>query len=250
MRGTKICLTLLLGILILVGVCGCMENGKQFETPILEYLQDKYGSEFVMLSSGLEFNGTDGTYIHATCKSESYDETIHVYCYPESKRKGDQLDIGGVAHVVEEDYAEIVFQNELQEKLQALAGEDVFLRCQVSFSNHCISKDEFEAGLKACLENGELYSHVTVYTIAGEAADMTGIRSAIEAFCGGFDAYRQYLYFASTPDDTDMQKIQTHYTEEPNTYDVHLNECEEIARVEFTLLKRGEGVTKRSVERE
>ena len=74
------------------------------------------------------------------------------------------------------------------------------------------------------------------------------MRDIVEEACLQFDAYRQYMYFAISSK-FNQSVIEQHYSNTIDSFDQHLNECEEIDEVFFTLAKRGEGITKRSVEK-
>ena len=226
-----------------------MKNNIKYNSEIIEFLKTKYGCDFTIEKSGVEFNGNDGDYIHAFCKSAEYSDTFSVFCYPESKRNGEKITIDNTEYIVCDEYAEVAFRNSLNEQISQLIGDDFLVRCQVEFSDYFISKSEYEKGMLDCLSNDQILSHITVYVIAPSNIDWNSTISKVETYCENFGAYRQYLYFATTTD-CDMKAIEKDYLKNADTFDSHMLESKKIERIEFSLLKRGEGVTKRSVEKE
>jgi len=225
-----------------------MSNDKNFDSAVLEYLNRKYDAEFKIVKSGMEFNGNDGDYFHAICTSEEYNDEFSVYCYPESEKSGDKITIEEIEYVVLDEYAEVVFQNKILSDIEQLVGKDVFIRCQVEFSDHFISKQEFDTSFETCIGNAELYSHVTVYLVGKTDMDFSKFREQVENYCLNLNPYRGYLYFANATED--LAVVEKHYVNNAEKFDTHINECDEINHVEFSLIKRGEGITKRSIEKE
>ena len=249
MSRLKRLILLLITILIMIGVCGCMSAEQDYKEPIQKYLKEKYGCNFDVKQVTKEFNGLDGSYLRALCQSETQEGIFEVFCYLDEKKSGDKIAIGEDEYVILDDYVDIIFMNELKSKIDAQIGTEAFLKCQVTFSDHFITEDEYKAGIQACFDNVELFSHVTVYVAVKDEANLEIIREKVENICLGYNAYRQYLYFAVAPN-AEAEELLKHYESNEDTFDQHLNECDLIDKVYFSLIKRDEGITKRSVEKE
>lgn len=249
MNRLKQLLLLLITILIILGTCGCMSVEQDYKEPIQNYLKEKYGCNFEVKQVTKEFNGYDGSYIRTVCTSEEYAGNFEVFCYPVEGRIGDKIMLDGGEYVIIDDYADIVFQNQLEEQLKEQIDEDVFVKCQITFSNYCITEPEYKSGMKACLEDQAHSSHVVVYIVTNNEDELERIQKMVETSCLEINAYMQYLYFAIAPS-ADVSDIQQHFEENPELFDQHIKECDQIERVQFTLIKRDEGITKRSVEKE
>lgn len=240
---------LLITILIMIGVCGCMSVEQDYKEPIQNYLKEKYGCNFEIKQVTKEFNGLDGSYLRAICQSDTNDGIFEVFCYLDSKKDGDKIAIGENEYVILDDYADVIFMNQLKVKIEEQIGADAFLQCQVTFSDHFVTEEEYKAGMRACLDNAELYSHVTVYVVVKDETTLEALREKVETVCLSFNAYRQYLYFA-VASSADVTEIQKHFENNEDTFDQHMNECDLINKVYFSLIKRDEGIIKRSVEKE
>lgn len=240
---------LLISILIMIGVCGCMSVTQDYKETIQIYLKEKYGCNFEVMQVAEEFNGHDGSYLRAICRSETNEETFEVFCFLDEKKNGDKITIGEDEYTILDDYVDIIFMNELKAKIEKQIGTEAFLRCQVTFSDHFVTEDEYKAGLQACLDNADLYSHVTVYVVVKDETNLDVLRENIESVCLNYNAYRQYLYFAVAPN-ADIVELQKHFENDEDTFDQHMNECSLIEKVYFSLIRRDEGITKRSVEKE
>lgn len=249
MKAIKLLTFSLLIIFYILGACGCMNFNDKYNSEIIEYLESKYDNSFTIKKSVLEFNGNDGEYIHAICKSDEYSNAFNVYCYQNSDLDGKKITIDDSEYVICDDYAEIVFQNSLNSQILQLLGSNFFVRCQVKFSDYFISSSEYKKGMLYCVSNEDILSHITVYIISSSEIDWGLIENKVESFCEKLSAYRQYLYFATT-NNSDFTSIEKNYLKNINVFDSYILDCEEIKRVEFSLLKRGEGITKRSVEKE
>lgn len=239
----------LITILIMIGVSGCMSVERDINEPIQNYLKEKYDCNFEIEQITKEFNGLEGSYLRAICHSDVDEGAFEVFCYLNSDEKGDKITIDENEYVISDDYADVIFMNQLKAKIEEQIGTDAFLQCQVTFSNHFITKDEYKTGLQACLNNTDLYSHITVYVAVEDESVLDALRKEVETVCLSFNAYRQYLYFAVAPGE-DVSDIQKHFEDNMNIFDQHINECELIDKVYFSLIKRDEGITKRSVEKE
>lgn len=226
-----------------------MNAGQEYKEPIQNYLKEKYGCGFEVKQVTEEFSGLDGSYLRAVCQSETNEGTFEVFCYLDEKKSGDKITIGEKEYVILDDYVDVIFLNELKNQIEDQIGTEAFLKCQVTFSDHFITTDEYESGIQACLENPELYSHVTVYVVVKDETVLDVLREKVESVCLGYNAYRQYLYFAVAPD-AKAEKIEEHFGKNEDTFDQHMNECELVDKVYFSLIRRDEGITKRSVEKE
>lgn len=248
-KSTKILIAAIVMIILATIFIGFWAYNAKNKGLIADYLCEKYGENFTVIKVGNAFNGNDLRHKYAIAKSDAYEEEIYIYCYPNSNRQGDIIYINGKEHVIVDDYAEIAFQNQIQNELEKKINDEVFLECEIAFSNYAINKEEYEKGLKYCLEDESIASHITIYAIARDEKQMNEIRNIVEEYCQEYNAYRQYLYFAIAPS-TDGKTIMKHYKKDSDSFDYHLNDCNEISHVEFSLIKRNEGITKKSVEKE
>lgn len=226
-----------------IGIRSYIEKNKRL---IADYLMEKYDEKFTVIELGNKFDGNDLWYKYAIAKSDVYEEEIFIYCYPNSNRKGEKIYLNEKEHVVVDNYAEIVFQNQIQNELEKKINDEVFLKCKISFSNYSISKEEYKKGMKYCLENENLSSYIRIYAIARDQKQMDSIRNIVEEYCLEYNTHTQYLYFAISPF-TDEKTVMKHYKKESNSFDYHLNNCNGISHLEFTLIKRNQGITKKSV---
>lgn len=249
MKRLKQSLLLLITILIMIGVCGCMSVEQDYKEPIQNYLKEKYGCDFEVQQITKEFNGHDGSYLRAVCQSNTNEGNFEVFCYLDGEKSGNKITIGKNEYVVLDDYVDVIFMNQLKTEIEEQISTDSFLQCQVTFSDHFISEDEYKTGMQVCLNNAELYSHITVYVVVKDESDLEALREKVETTCLSYNAYRQYLYFAVAPN-ASIPEIQKHFENNEETFDQHINECELIDKVYFSLIKRDEGITKRSVEKE
>lgn len=240
---------LLITILIMIGVCGCMNVEQDYKEPIQNYLKEKYGCNFEVKQVTKEFNGLDGSYLRAVCQSDTNEGSFEVFCYLDENKAGDKITIGEDKYVILDDYVDVIFMNQLKSEIKEQIGSEAFLQCQVTFSDHFVTEEEYKAGMQECLNNSELYSHITIYVAVKDESNLETLREKVENICLAYNAYRQYLYFAVAPS-ADVPDIQQHFEGNEDTFDQHLNECDLIDRVYFSLIKRDEGITKRSVEKE
>lgn len=247
-KSVKVLRAVIIMIILATIVIGLWVYNAKNKGLIADYLCEKYGENFTVIKVGNAFNGNDLRHKYAIAKSDAYEEEIYISCYPNSNRQGDKIYINGKEHVIVDDYAEIGFQNQIQNELEKKINDEVFLKCEIAFSNYSINNEEYEKWVKYCLDDESMASHVTIYTIARDEKQMAEIRNIVEEYCLEYNAYRQYLYFAIAPF-TDEKTIIKHYKEYSNIFDRHLNDCNEISHVEFTLIKRNEGITKQSLEK-
>lgn len=252
-RLKRACL-LLITILIVIGVCGCMNEEQDFKTPVLEYLKDKYECNFNVLSVS-HLKGTDGKYVQLVCESSANPgEAFRVECYPaDGEKKGDHIAVGGDECVIFEKYSDIVFAKQMEQELMQVIGGDVFVRCEI-LSNHSqtryygTTKEQFQAGMKACLEQPDVYSYVSVYVVMGADADMDQIQSAVESYALNCNAHSQYLAFAVMPELVD-EVVTQHYEENKNSFVAHMGVCEWVLHLESVELNRAQGIVNRFVEK-
>lgn len=241
-------------ILITMGVCGCMNEDKDFRTPVLEYLKDKYGCDFSVLSEAA-VKGTDGEFIQLFCESaEEPGASFRVECHlADGTKSGDCIQAGGDEYVVYEKYSDIVFARQMEQELKQMLGDEAFVRCSI-LSNHSVTryygttKEQFLAGMKTCLEQPDVYSYVNVYIAAGADADLDRIQSEVEAYALKYNAHAQYLFFAVMPELAE-DVISRHYEENKDSFVAHMGVCEWILQLESVELRRDQGIVNRFVEK-
>ena len=232
-------LCIVLCIIIMFGVSGCMSIGglfgismEEMETELLAYLREKYGEEFVTDKLVKEFNGNDGIYYRMVFTSEKRPDKGVLYCYPGEGRVGVPRTIGGEQFFIQDDYAQIILQTEYAEMLQKELGDDVMVKCQLHVNKHMLTQEEFDAGLKACLENADMYPQMAVFVFADMSRADGELKAAAEAFMGQYNAYRQYLYLAyESP--IFFSIWEKRYYENTNNFENYLKKSE-IERIEFS----------------
>lgn len=254
MRIKKVLLLSLAIVLIMIGACGCMNGEKDYQTPIQDYLKDKYGCEFSVKMVDKSV-GTDGPYVRAVCESADFPgNAFEVECYPgDSGKTGDEITLGEETYFVFDTYSDIVFSRHLEKELEEVIDEDAFVRCTVLMSHgtqypYSLTKEQYAAGMKACLEQPDVYSFVSAYIVVGATADLEKIQSAVEAYALNNDAYSQHLYFAVMPELME-ELVARHYEEHKGSFAAHMGVCELILQMESVELRRGNGVIGRIAEK-
>ena len=247
-------LCIVLCIIIMFGVSGCMGIGDLFgtsmeemETELLAYLQEKYGEEFTTVKLVKEFSGNYGVYYRLVFTSEKRPEKGVLLCYKEGLRRGTPREIGGESWQIWDDYANIILQTEYAELLQKELGDDVLVKCDLH-TNIYIKQEEFDAGLKACLENENLRSRMAVYVFADLSWADGELKAAAEAFMGQYNAYEQYLYIAyETP--IFFSIWENRYYENASDFNNYLKKSD-IERIEFSYFEMDKGLVETKVLKE
>ena len=230
-----------------------MNEEKEFKTPVLEYLKNKYECDFYILSV-FDMKGTDGGYVQLICENAENPGTVfRVECYPADEEKnGDRITVGGDEYVIFEKYSDIVFAKQMEQELMQIVGGKAFIRC-VILSNHSQTRyygttnEQFRAGMKACLEQPDVYTYVSIYVVMGADSDVDQIQSAVEAYALNCNAHSQYVAFAVMPKLMEDVAVQ-HYEENKNSFVAHMGVCEWILRLESVEIKRDQGVVNRFEE--
>ena len=232
-----------------------MSITNDYKTPILDFLKGKYTCDFEIHRTTTRFSGSDGAYIYAVAESKEFSgETFEIYCYPDNgETTGENIVIDGEKYVIYEKYAEIYFANQMKQEIEQLLDDDVFVACKIKFDcgyalHYSVTDAQFAAGLKACLDNDEFYSTVSVYIVADEKADIEEIRELVESYNSNFNAYEQYLYFSVALPDT-SETVSQHYEDNRTSFGKHMLECEQISYVECTEFRRNQGIVERTVEK-
>lgn len=252
---------IILCIIMMLGVSGCMsneqqhagsqggenQNSAQMEQEILNYLNGKYGEHFEMVQLTHEFDGDNGAYYRAVIRSDKRPEKGVLYCYEEGSGQGTRTELAGKTWLVEDDYANVILQNEYAAALQAQLGGDVLVKCQIEIPNHMLTDAEFAAGVQACLENAQLYPQLYVYIIAGSAD--SAVNETAQEYLDRYNVYRQYLYvgYQDQPDLADWEAL---YYEHYTSFERYLVDESAAARVEFSAFTLDKGLTSSSVVKE
>lgn len=247
---------MVIALLVVWNLCGCSALFADYKGPIQGYLEAKYNCSFTIHQATDGWSGNDGTFIHAIAESEEFEgETFEVYCYPDDgETQGDQITISGKKYVVYEKYAEVCFAHQMESEIKQLLSDDVFVACRIKFDcgyalHYCVTEDQFDSGLKACLDNKDFYSTVSVYVIADENINMDTVRATVENYCNQYNAFEQYLYFSIAPS-LNQSTVYQHFEEHRTSFGKHQLECELIKQVECTEIRRDTGIVERTVEKE
>ena len=227
-----------------------MNEEKDFQTPVLAYLNEKYGCDFNVQSV---FNEKEC--VRLVCESaENPGELFRAECYlADGEKTGDSISVDGEEYLIYEKYSDIVFAKQMEQELKQAIRDDVFVRCEI-LCNHSVNeyygttREQFEAGMKSCLEQPDVYSYISAYIIMGADADMERIQAAAEAYALNFNAHAQYLCFAVMPKLMEDVAAQ-HYEENKDSFVAHMGICEMILPMDSIRLKKDQGVVSRLVEK-
>ena len=237
-------------ILIMMGVCGCMNEEKDFQTPVLAYLNEKYGCDFNVQSV---FNEKEC--VRLVCESaENPGELFRAECYlADGEKTGDSISVDGEEYLIYEKYSDIVFAKQMEQELKQAIRDDVFVRCKI-LCNHSVNeyygttREQYEAGMKFCLEQSDVYSYVSAYIVMGADADLDKIQAAAEAYALDCNAHAQYLCYAVMPELMEDVAAQ-HYEENKDSFVAHMGICELILQMESVELERNNGIIGRIIEK-
>ena len=227
-----------------------MNEEKDFQTPVLAYLNEKYGCDFNVQSV---FNEKEC--VRLVCESaENPGELFRAECYlADGEKTGDSISVDGEEYLIYEKYSDIVFAKQMEQELKQAIRDDVFVRCEI-LCNHSVNeyygttREQFEAGMKSCLEQPDVYSYISAYIIMGADADMERIQAAAEAYALNFNAHAQYMCFAVMPKLMEDVAAQ-HYEENKDSFVAHMGICEMILPMDSIRLKKDQGVVSRLVEK-
>lgn len=240
---------IVLSMLMMLGVCGCMDKGKDYKKVTDAYLKEKYAEEFEMVKLSREFSGDVGTYIRAVYLSKRYDEKFTVYCYQATSRDEDTVVMDGEKYKVSDNYAEVLFQNEYAERLKEQISDATIVKCRIIFDNYSLSKEDVDKGLEYCLNNEQFDSHAKIYVIADSEKNTEEFISKVKNVVLPYKGYMQYLYLGFV-DEIDEKAFQEQYLENINSFGDYLIESELVDRVEYVGFTRKDGIVRESVEKE
>lgn len=236
-------------MIISMGVSGCMNKEDAMETAILSYLEDKYGERFALDRLAREFNGKNGIYYRAVFYSENHPEKGVLYCYEEGQGTGAETVLNGRTYLVKDNYANIVLQDQYAAAIQAELGDGVLVKCRLKTPNHVITQEQFSDGVRACLENLELDPHVYIVVLADASMKDSDLKEKAEAFVGGYNVYRQYLYIGYQTQ-IDFAEWERRYQENYSEFEKFLVNKSNAEYVTFSAFYVDEGLVDTFVVKE
>lgn len=241
----------LLLITLVTGVCGCMSsklNLNEYKSAILSFLQEKYDSDFLIKNIYQEFDGNSGMVVRAVCSNVDSSDEFTVFCYLDSTVGADVYEIDGKEHSINEDYPEVIFQNEILSMLNNVSMSRTLLKCNLDFLGRNPTVDEYQAGLLSCLQNEELDAYVKFYILSDDNDISKEIRDSIEILLKKLNPSTGYIYYLVTSsfDETELNNI---YTQNQHDFGNYLTNGTLGELLEFSLYKKNKGLEERRVIR-
>ena len=253
-------------IMLVIGVCGCMNN--EYKSPIggissnyqsnvakldaadvqqaaLSYLAQKYGRQFNVELLKLEYDGQD-TYYRMVFSGDQPEKGV-LYC--SDSGKGTTLQIDDVSCVVRDNYANVILQTQYAQQLQQALGSNVLVKCQLKTPDGTISDADFAAGLKASAENPAYGTVLYVVVLSDISAKNSDLREKVETIMGQMNVYRQYLYVAYETN-MNLQTWEIKYSQNANDFARYVAEQSDAEYIEYTAFHANEGITKQTVVKE
>lgn len=221
-------------------------NKENVVRELAAFLAEKYQCNFTIEEVYQEFDGYEGKYIRAICRSDAYADTFSVYCYESETEQEGLLNIDGQAYSVEDKYAEVLLQNLLLDRLGDYNRETMFVRCKVSFVSEQPDAQKAVADPKACFAEENAY--VRVYIITG-GEDPVQMQEQAETLLKELNPYTGYIYVA-TKNAFNLTQINEVYTENQHDFGNYLTNEDWADRVVFTLYSAKNGLQEMKVVKE
>lgn len=186
--------TIIISFVLIIGIAFALFhfNTVYVKSIFSEYLEERYGEPFTIVKAFKEYHSNRGICYRVTAKSNRFDEPFVMYAYPyPNENSRNILEVKGKKYEMEDYYPEVIFQNQYLDELRPLIGELPLMKCRIEFEGSCITLDEMQAGMEACLQKPHL-SWVTVYLLTDEKESITP--EYIQAIERQMQAYNSYSY--------------------------------------------------------
>ncbi len=207
-----------------------MKQNKQRDDSLQRYFQDRYEETITVLQEYEEHSGEKGTYYRGVCKSERYEEPFVVMLYPDPEAK-DTVTIQNRACTVEDEYPNLVFQNEIGKRLEALLDEPVLVRCRLE-TDRCFTKEETALGADACLRLEGVNPFIRYYILLRPGTDLAAQTEALKWTIREMGLGEQYL-FLGTAALSDGDRWKTWYLDHYDNFDYFIEHSEAASDVEM-----------------
>ena len=160
---------LFLIILTAMGLGGCMNRKEQVETAIQAYYLERYQKNITIAELYDEFSGDKGNYYRAVCRSEGYDEPFIVMLFP-NPEENLPVSIDGTLYSIEDEYPNLLIQNELAVRMTALLDQPVMVRCRLETDRN-FTDEELAMGADACLRLDGTDPFIRYYVLLRSGSD-------------------------------------------------------------------------------
>ncbi len=139
-----------------------------------EYLEEKYGEHFTIIRALKEYHSDRGICYRVKAKSDRFDDPFVMFAYPYPNEYSKYvLEVNGEAYEMQDEYPEVIFQNQYLDKLRPLTGELPLMKCRIEFEGSVYTLAEVATGMKSCLRNPMHPAWVTVYLLTDEKESIT-----------------------------------------------------------------------------
>ncbi len=233
--------SILVAMIMMLGVCSCMEN-IDYEKEMIRFLEEKYQEKgFSITQLTKEFSGSEGVLTRAVCQSERFDEKFTVYLYETEQLLGEVVNIDGKSYAVQDNYADLVFAQEYAGKIADQFGEATMVKCQFLLRNYYITKETYEAGVEAFLLSTAFTTFPRIYMILDKAKEELGdaFVAQVQTEMERYGADNQYLYLVYS-EDANVAEWEAAYSEHYDRFDTFLKETDLTQRVEVASFESGQ----------
>lgn len=239
----------ILSVILCFGVCGCMDtrvNHSAYSDAVIAYLSDKYHEDFTVEALYQEFSGDTGNLIRLQCKGTKSDETFTVRCYLDSQITPQLLKIDGKDHAIEDNYAEMLCQNQLVLLLPTSEDADYVVKCKVDFYGRQPTIEEYSQGLSACLKNEDLRAYVKIYILSNGNKSAQALYKDVEQLVSEWAPNTAYVYFA-IPEIYDAVVVEQMYANNRDNFGNYLSNEADVKQLWFTLYETASGLSARKL---
>ena len=221
-------------------------NHSAYSDAVIAYLSEKYHEDFTVETVCQEFSGDTGNLVRLQCKGTKSDEIFTVRCYLDSKITPQLLKIDGKDYSVEDNYAEMLCQNQLMQLLPVCEDVEYVLKCKVDFYGRQPTTEEFFQGLRTCLKKEELRAYVKIYIISNGNAEAQTLYRDIEQLISECDPNTAYVYFA-IPEIYDAVVAEQIYANNREDFGNYLANKADVKQLWFTLYETDSGLSGRKL---
>lgn len=221
-------------------------NHSTYSDAVMTYLSNKYHEDFTVETVYQEFSGDTGNLVRLQCKGTKSGEIFTVRCYLDPQTTPQLLNIDGKAHSIEDNYAEMLCQNQLMLLLPASEDADYVVKCKVDFYGRQPTMEEYSQGLSACLKNEELRAYVKIYILSNGSKSAQALYKDMEQLVSEWDPNTAYVYFV-IPESFDAVVAEQMYANNRDNFGNYLANEARVEQLWFTLYETASGLSARKL---
>lgn len=202
-------------------------NERKISEDCIEYLSNKYDSEFETESARLIVDPANGSVVNVVCKDKTFGRPFRVFHFMDSSSltiEDDENELNKELEKfngaeIKDEYGKVVIGCRYEDILKNEINEDIFILCQMEFDDYFPSREDIDSDIYTCLNSVADYAYPKIFVFYNEdSIDKDALIKKVQQSVSNYHLHMQYVFLCSV-EIIDEKNILSNYGDNWNNYE-------------------------------